>query len=165
MLERRAVPHIHLVISFIFIILSDIRRAFDTPKLLHLNTQSVDSAVTPSKEAGNLIDLEDSLITKANVAQAQNVRFSRLCGGKGKDRHVVEHSPVCVTQFSLSVISLHDFDPLWIVYLAEKTFSVVGNSVVAFVVYGDGDGYHLALSQCQIAVAMHEAIVEGHHSS
>lgn len=36
------------------------------------------------------------------------------------------------------------------------------NSIMAMVENGDGDGDHLALSQAEVAVAVHEAIVKGH---
>jgi hypothetical protein len=38
-------------------------------------------------------------------------------------------------------------------------------SVVTLIEDRDGDGDHLPLSQCQIAIAMHEAIVKGHEGS
>ncbi len=39
------------------------------------------------------------------------------------------------------------------------------DSIVAFVENGDGDGYHLALTQGEVAIAVHESIVKGHDST
>lgn len=39
---------------------------------------------------------------------------------------------------------------------------MMANSVVAFIEYGNGNGYHLSLLQRQITVPVHQSIVKGH---
>lgn len=128
--------------------------------VFNLLTQSAHRPIHPGEKARDLVNLKNRFVAEASLPQLINVRLLHRRGGARELRHIIQHRVVGFGEGRLAVIAFNRFDPLQIVDVPEETLPMVSYSMLACVKRRNRDGDHLTLRQCQVAIAIHEIVVE-----
>jgi len=118
------------------------------PKGLQLHAQPVDGSVAPRKEAANLVHFDNGLVGEARCSQRDNVGFNHGGRGHGELFGVVQHGAVSDAEQIVTgcpMVDLQLRNQRFVLGFAEKTFSMVSDSIMTMVESGDRNRNHLAL--------------------